>query len=60
MLFFSADVGKDWGQYHGEGVASKDYKAGEINATIHLATAKQVVDLGPVFVIDLGPASPAP
>jgi hypothetical protein len=58
VFFFSADIGKDWAQYHGQGVAAQDYKAGEVAATIQLATAKQIVDLGPVFVLDLGPATP--
>jgi hypothetical protein len=57
IFAFPADITKDWARYHGEGVAQRDYKAGEANVSIQLATAKQVVDIGPVFVLDMGPAA---
>jgi hypothetical protein len=37
-----------------KGKADKDYPAGALNVSLHLATAKQTVDLGPVFVLDMG------
>lgn len=37
-----------------EGKANADYAADTLNVSIHLATAKQVVDIGPVFVLDMG------
>ncbi len=36
------------------GRATRDYAAGELNVSIHLATAKQTVDIGPVFVLNMG------
>jgi len=47
-------IGPEWKMYEVKGQADKDYAAGTLNATIHLATGKQVVDLGPVFVLNLG------
>ena len=38
-----------------QGKADHDYAGGKLNVSIHLATAKQIVDLGPVFVLDMGP-----
>ena len=34
--------------------ADADHAAGTLNATIHLATAAQTVELGPLFVVNLG------
>lgn len=50
-----ADIGPQWKLYSVAGVADHDYKAGDVGVTIQLATAKQVVDIGPVFLLDLGP-----
>jgi hypothetical protein len=36
------------------GVADRDYAATEIAAAIQLAAGRQVIDIGPVFVYDLG------
>ena len=47
-------VGPEWKLHTVEGKADKDYAAGALTATIHLATGRQVVDLGPVFVLDMG------
>jgi len=49
-----ATVVGEWKMYEARGKADKDYPAGALNATIHLATAKQTIDIGPVFVLDLG------
>lgn len=54
MLGDPADIGPEWKQIEIEGKADKDYAAGALGASIHLATAKQVVDLGPVIVLNLG------
>ncbi|MBC9033928.1 hypothetical protein IAG41_16180 [Sphingomonas sp. JC676] len=50
------DIGPDWKMYQLKGVADRDYKPGELNAALHLDSAKQVLDLGPVFVLDYGTA----
>lgn len=49
------EIGPEWKMYEVKGKADRDYAAGELNASIHLATGKQVIDLGPVFVLDLTP-----
>jgi hypothetical protein len=58
LLSGPVDIGKDWPAqpYSVIGVADRDYKAGEVGITFQVATAKQVLDFGPVFLIDLGPA----
>ena len=47
-------IGPEWKLHEVRGKADKDYPAGALNATIHLASGKQIVDLGPVFVLDMG------
>jgi hypothetical protein len=50
----AATVGTDWKMYEATGKADRDYPAGGLNAAIHLATGKQTIDIGPVFVLDMG------
>jgi hypothetical protein len=47
-------IGTEWKMYEARGKADKDYPAGALNVAIHLATAKQTIDIGPVFVLDMG------
>ncbi|MBC9034699.1 hypothetical protein IAG41_20105 [Sphingomonas sp. JC676] len=47
------DIGPEWKLYSVEGVADRDYAAGELAVAMHLATGKQVIDLGPIFLLDL-------
>jgi len=54
MFTKGATVVGEWKMYEARGKADKDYPAGALNAAIHLATAKQTIDVGPVFVLDLG------
>ena len=49
-----ADIGPAWKQIEIKGKADKDYAAGALGVSLQLATAKQVVDLGPVIVLNLG------
>jgi hypothetical protein len=51
----SANITGTWATYYASGVAAKDYKSGALTLTLQLAAAKQTIDLGPVFVVDLGP-----
>jgi hypothetical protein len=46
----------EWKLHEVKGKADKDYAAGELNVALHLATAKQTIDLGPIFVLNMGPA----
>lgn len=50
------EVGAEWKMYQLAGVADQDYPAGRLNAALHLDGAKQVLDIGPVFILDYGPA----
>jgi hypothetical protein len=50
-----ATIGPEWKMIEVRGKAASDYAAGTLNATIHLATAQQTVDFGPLVVINLGP-----
>lgn len=54
---FSAPVtiGPQWERHKVSGRADKDYAAGALAASIHLASGRQTIDIGPVFIIDLGP-----
>lgn len=47
-------IGPDWQLHEVRGKAGRDHAAGTLKATIHLATGKQTVDLGPLFVVNLG------
>jgi hypothetical protein len=48
-------IGAEWKLHEVSGKADKDYGAGALNVSIHLATGKQTVDLGPIFVLNIGP-----
>lgn len=50
----SADIGPEWKQFQVTGVSNANYKPGELKVTMQLATAKQIVDLGPIIVLDKG------
>ncbi len=47
-------VTPQWQMFEIDGRAAQDYAAGALNVSLHLATGHQVVDLGPVFVLDMG------
>jgi len=49
------EIGPDWKMIEIRGKADRDYPAGSLKVSIHLATGKQTVDFGPVVVLDLGP-----
>ena len=49
-----AEITSEWKLHEVRGKADADHAAGTIKATIHLATAAQTVDLGPIFVVNLG------
>lgn len=48
-------VGADWQLYSLEATADQDYAANSTVLVLHLNTAKQVIDLGPAFILDMGP-----
>lgn len=47
-------VGPQWKMYFVQAVADKDYKAETAIAQLQLATGEQVLDLGPLFILDYG------
>lgn len=49
----SAEATGEWKMVHVSGVADKDYAAGDVSVSLHLATGKQVLDIGPIFLLDL-------
>jgi hypothetical protein len=57
VLSGAVEIGPEWKLHEIRGVADKDYPAGALGVTIHLSTAKQTVDIGPIFVLDQGPRS---
>lgn len=50
------EIGPEWKIYQLAGVADQDYPAGRLNAALHLDAARQVLDIGPIFILDYGPA----
>ena len=51
---FTAPITTEWKSYCAHRVATADLPAGKGNVNVHLATAPQVIDLGPVFVFNFG------
>lgn len=45
----------EWKLYFANAVADRDWAAGTLGATVQLAGARQTIDLGPVFIFDMGP-----
>jgi hypothetical protein len=54
VLGGSAEIGAEWKMVEIKGKADRDYAAGSLSVGIQLATARQIVDLGPIVVLDLG------
>jgi hypothetical protein len=55
MATRSIEVGPEWKLYFLQADAPRAYNAGQAGASVHLATASQTIDLGPVFILDFGP-----
>jgi hypothetical protein len=47
-------VTPEWQMFEIRGRANRAYAAGELNVAMHLANARHVVDIGPVFVLNMG------
>lgn len=54
MASRNIEVKPEWKLYFLQLDAPRDYEAGQAAAAVHLATASQVIDLGPVFILDFG------
>lgn len=48
------DIGPDWKAYQLSGTVDRDYKPGQLNAALHIDAARQVLEVGPVFILDYG------
>src|SRR5688572_32130011 len=53
-LDMTSQITGEWKSYCGHRVASTALPEKKSNVSIHLATAKQVIELGPVFVFNFG------
>ena len=49
-----ATIGPEWHMFEIHGRATQDYAAGALNVAMHLATGHQTIDIGPVFVLNMG------
>jgi hypothetical protein len=54
LLATDVKITNTWKLYYASGKASKNFPGGSMNAAVHLASDKHVVDLGPIFVLDFG------
>jgi hypothetical protein len=50
----AVEIGPEWKLHEVRGKADKDYAAGALTVSLHLASGKQVLDFGPVFVLNMG------
>lgn len=48
------EITPEWKMYQVSGIADQDYAPRALNAALHLNSAKQVLDIGPVYVLDYG------
>lgn len=54
IMVGTARLGPEWEMHSVEGVADKDYAAGGLGVSMHLGHLRQVIDFGPVFVLNMG------
>lgn len=54
LLSGPATIGPEWQMHEVRGRADRAYAAGDLNVSIHLATGHQTVDIGPVFLLNMG------
>ena len=47
-------VTPQWQMFEIRGQANHDYPADSLTVSMHLATGHQIIDIGPVFVLDMG------
>jgi hypothetical protein len=48
------EVGPEWKMFRLSGRAGRDYARREFDAAMHFDAAKQVLDLEPLFVLEIG------
>ena len=57
ILDGDVSITNKWDRYVVQGVAPGDFAKGTSVLAVHLGQAKQTIDLGPAFVLDMGPSS---
>jgi hypothetical protein len=50
----AVQIGPEWKLVQVKGKADRSYPAGKLRVAIHLASGKQVIDLGPIILLDQG------
>lgn len=50
----TGQIGPDWKMIYASGIAQQDFRGGEANLSVHLATANHTVDLGPALLLNFG------
>lgn len=50
----SVQIGPEWKIYYAAGMAPQAFAPGKARIAVHLAGAKQVLELGPAFLLDFG------
>ncbi|PCD02791.1 hypothetical protein COC42_11785 [Sphingomonas spermidinifaciens] len=50
----TVQVGPTWKRYYASGVAKEAHAAGKARMSVQLAGAKQVIEMGPAFLLNLG------
>jgi hypothetical protein len=50
----AGEVGTEWKMIYASGVAQRDYPAGTVNLSVHLATADHTIDIGPALLFNFG------
>jgi hypothetical protein len=50
-----ATLTPQWQMFEIHGRAAQDYAANALTISLHLATGHQTIDIGPVFLLDMGP-----
>ncbi|MGR6330369.1 hypothetical protein ACU5AX_14990 [Sphingomonas sp. XXL09] len=51
----TVQVGPTWQRFFASGVTAKAFAPGKARIAVQLAGAKQVIEIGPAFLLDLGP-----
>ncbi len=55
--YTEAELTGDWAQYYVHARLPRDFRQEDVGASVHLATGKQTVELGPVYIMNIGAAA---
>ncbi len=51
----AGQISNQWTTFYSAGVAAQDYEAGATHITVHLAAARQTIEIGKAYAFNLGP-----